>query len=90
VGDKTTLVLAPMLSAYGLTVAKMWEEHGSQGGTIDKLESISGFRTALAEDEFIRQVNCIELQSPPKQKTLLLPIKVVCAPGCDAMLTICR
>ncbi len=58
VGDKTSLVLAPMLAALGLTVAKMsGRALGHTGGTIDKLESIAGFRTELSEDEFLNTVN---------------------------------
>ena len=54
VGDKVTLAAAPMASACGLTVAKMSGRGlGFSGGTIDKLESIPGFRTSLTEDEFI-------------------------------------
>lgn len=54
VGDKTTLAVAPMAAACGLPVAKMSGRGlGFSGGTIDKLESIAGFRTSLAEEEFI-------------------------------------
>lgn len=54
VGDKVTLAVAPMVSACGLTVAKMSGRGlGFSGGTIDKLESIPGFRTALSEEEFV-------------------------------------
>lgn len=53
VGDKTTLAVAPMAAACGLPVAKMSGRGlGFSGGTIDKLESIAGFRTSLSEEEF--------------------------------------
>jgi pyrimidine-nucleoside phosphorylase len=58
VGDKTTLVVAPILAAAGLKVAKMSGRGlGFTGGTLDKLESIGGFKTWLSRDEFISQVN---------------------------------
>ena len=60
VGDKTSLVLAPMVAALGGKVAKMSGRGlGHTGGTIDKLESIPGFNTALSEEAFIKQVNDI-------------------------------
>ncbi|MGB9857275.1 MAG: pyrimidine-nucleoside phosphorylase [Dictyoglomaceae bacterium] len=60
VGDKTTLVFAPLISAYGLPIAKMsGRSLGHTGGTIDKLESIPGFRTNLSFDEFVNQVKNI-------------------------------
>lgn len=60
VGDKTSLVLAPMVAALGGKVAKMSGRGlGHTGGTIDKLESIQGFNTALSEEAFIKQVNDI-------------------------------
>ena len=60
VGDKTTLIIAPIVAALGGHVAKMSGKGlGYTGGTIDKLESIEGVRTILTEDEFFNQVNKI-------------------------------
>ena len=62
VGDKTTLVLGPMVAACGVKVAKMSGRGlGFTGGTIDKLESIPGFQTAISEEKFIRNVNEINI-----------------------------
>jgi len=58
VGDKVSLVLTPLVAAAGLTVAKLSGRGLSHtGGTIDKLESIPGFQTALSIEEMIDQVN---------------------------------
>ena len=54
VGDTTSLVLIPLLSSYGLTVAKLsGRSLGHTGGTIDKLDSIPGLRTNLSREEFL-------------------------------------
>ena len=58
VGDTTTLILAPLLAAAGVPVAKMSGRGlGHTGGTIDKLEAIKGFQTERTRDQFIEQVN---------------------------------
>lgn len=60
VGDKTSLALTPMVAAAGVTVAKMSGRGlGHTGGTIDKLESFSGFSTAITEQQFKENVNRI-------------------------------
>ena len=68
VGDKTSLVVTPIVAALGVKVAKMSGRGlGHTGGTIDKLEAIPGFQTDLSEEEFISIVNdlgvCIVGQS---------------------------
>ncbi len=58
VGDKTTIALAPIVASLGVPVAKMSGRGlGHTGGTLDKLESITGFSTALEKEDFIRSVN---------------------------------
>ncbi len=57
VGDKTTLIVAPIVASLGGKMAKMSGRGlGHTGGTVDKLESIPGFRTTLTAEDFIRQV----------------------------------
>lgn len=62
VGDKTSLVVAPLAAVYGVKMAKMSGRGlGHTGGTLDKLESIPGFKIELTGEEFIKQVNEIGL-----------------------------
>lgn len=62
VGDKTSLVLSPMVASLGVPVAKMSGRGlGHTGGTIDKLESIPGFSTSLSPEQFIENVNRIKM-----------------------------
>ena len=57
VGDKTTLIVAPVVACLGGKVAKMSGRGlGHTGGTVDKLEAIPGYRTVLTPEEFMRQV----------------------------------
>ncbi len=60
VGDKTTIVVAPLVAACGLPVGKMSGRGlGFSGGTLDKLESIPGYRVNLSTEEFIQQLSKI-------------------------------
>ena len=71
VGDKTSLILTPMLAALGLTVAKMSGRGlAHTGGTIDKLESFPGWSAELPEDRFIAQAREIGLALVGQSKNL--------------------
>jgi pyrimidine-nucleoside phosphorylase/thymidine phosphorylase len=71
VGDKTSLVLAPLLAACGATVAKMSGRGlGHTGGTVDKLESIPGFRAALSERAFYAQAEAVGVVITGQSKDL--------------------
>ena len=62
VGDKTSLIVGPILASLDVPVAKMSGRGlGHTGGTIDKLEGIPGFQTSISEKDFIKQVNQIKL-----------------------------
>ncbi len=71
VGDKTSFVVAPIVASLGIKVAKMSGRGlGHTGGTVDKLESIDGFKTTLSEEEFIKQVNEIGIAIIGQSKQL--------------------
>ena len=62
VGDKTSLIICPIVASLGCKVAKMSGKGlGFTGGTIDKLDSIPGFKTSLDTNDFIKQVNDINM-----------------------------
>lgn len=62
VGDKTSLVLGPMVAACGVKIAKMSGRGlGHTGGTLDKMEAIPGMKIAIPEQQFIKQVNEVGL-----------------------------
>ena len=72
VGDKTSLVLGPMVAACGATLAKLSGRGlGHTGGTLDKLESIPGLRIALSEKEFEEQVNRIGIAIAGQTQSLV-------------------
>lgn len=72
VGDKTSLVLGPMVAACGVKVAKMSGRGlGHTGGTIDKLESIPGLTMEINKNDFIKQVNEIGLAIIGQSKSLV-------------------
>lgn len=62
VGDKVTLILAPLVASFGVPVAKMSGRGlGHTGGTLDKLESIKGYQIERSQEDFIKQVQEIGL-----------------------------
>ncbi|OFI50279.1 pyrimidine-nucleoside phosphorylase [Floricoccus tropicus] len=62
VGDKVSIILAPLVASFDVPVAKMSGRGlGHTGGTIDKLESITNFKTELTEEKFIQQVQDLDL-----------------------------
>ncbi|MEE1312500.1 MAG: thymidine phosphorylase [Lachnospiraceae bacterium] len=71
VGDKVSLIFAPLAASCGIPIAKMSGRGlGHTGGTIDKLHSISGFTTNLTETEFINNVNTIGIALMEQTKDL--------------------
>ena len=71
VGDKTTLVLGPLVASTGAKFAKLSGRGlGHTGGTLDKLESISGFNISLTSSDFVKQVNDINIAVAGQTKSL--------------------
>ena len=72
IGDKTTLIIAPLVAACGVKVAKMSGRGlGYTGGTIDKLESIPNFNVNIENNDFIKQVNDLGVCICYAKKTLV-------------------
>ena len=80
VGDKTTLIISPIVASCGVKVAKMSGKGlGHTGGTIDKLESIPGFTVNLTEEAFLNQVNEIGLAITSQTENIALADKKIYA-----------
>ena len=80
VGDKTTLIVAPIVASCGVKVAKMSGRGlGHTGGTIDKLESIPGFTVNLTEEEFLNQVNNIGVAITSQTENIAIADKKIYA-----------
>ena len=80
IGDKTTLIIGPIVASCGVPVVKMSGRGlGYTGGTIDKLESIPGFRIDLDDEEVIKQVKDIGLVVTGQTKNLAPMDKVIYA-----------
>lgn len=80
IGDKTTLVIAPIVASLGVPVVKMSGRGlGYTGGTIDKLESIPGYRVDLSDEEIISQVHRIGLVVTGQTADLVPMDKVIYA-----------
>lgn len=80
VGDKTTLVLGPLVASLGVKLAKLSGRGlGHTGGTLDKLEAIDGFNISLSEEAFIKQVNQINMAVAGQTKKLVPADKLLYA-----------
>jgi len=80
VGDKTTLVITPLVASCGVKVAKMSGKGlGHTGGTIDKLESIPNFKVNLSEEEFLNQVNKISAAITSQTENIAIADKKIYA-----------
>lgn len=80
IGDKTTLVIAPIVASCGVPVVKMSGRGlGYTGGTIDKLESIPGFKTRLTENQVLKQVKDIGIALTGQTANLAPMDKVIYA-----------
>ncbi|MFV0499601.1 MAG: thymidine phosphorylase [Bacilli bacterium] len=80
VGDKTSLIIGPIVASCGVTMAKMSGRGlGHTGGTVDKLESINGFRTSLLDNEFIEIVKKNNFSIIGQSKDLVVADKKIYA-----------
>ena len=80
IGDKTTLVICPIVASLGIPIIKMSGKGlGYTGGTIDKLKSIPGFQTTLSEKQFIKQIHEIGIAITSQNANLAPMDKVIYA-----------
>lgn len=80
VGDKTTLIISPIVASCGCKVAKMSGRGlGHTGGTIDKLESIPGFKVNLTKEEFINEIEDIGMAITSQTEDIALADKKIYA-----------